>query len=257
MRLLVTLLAVLSLPLAARAADPVAEAGLSQDQLEDPFFGFLRAGHLPAHLVTPAMKALPPARRVALVKALGSAAREVFRSAAFRARWDEEVKANRPTPPAPARKPAELVAAQAAEFAATVAEMEKAMAQLPAEHQPEMRKAIDAMRSQRASAPAVPAELLAAAEQERVASETAEYQAALKRFPADPAVALRAQLERWLATTADVDFKAKTTAREGQRVFVEPRYEAKPSEWKLAYRAGREVTEAARAFAKGWLAELK
>ena len=33
-------------------------------------------------------------------------------------------------------------------------------------------------------------------------------------------------------------------------------YESKPGNWKLAYRAGREATGKARAFATAWLAEL-
>ena len=38
--------------------------------------------------------------------------------------------------------------------------------------------------------------------------------------------------------------------------FAETRYEMKPSEWKLCYRAGKAPVEAARAFAQGWLKEL-
>jgi hypothetical protein len=40
-------------------------------------------------------------------------------------------------------------------------------------------------------------------------------------------------------------------------VFADEKLEAKPAEWKLCFRAGKEATGAARAFAEGWLAELE
>ena len=51
----------------------------------------------------------------------------------------------------------------------------------------------------------------------------------------------------------DIDFNAKLNGT----TFVSPDYEAKSSNGKLAFRAGRETTERARAFAQRWLAELK
>jgi hypothetical protein len=39
-------------------------------------------------------------------------------------------------------------------------------------------------------------------------------------------------------------------------VFADPAVEAKPSEWKMCFRAGKPATEAARAFAQKWLNDL-
>jgi hypothetical protein len=39
----------------------------------------------------------------------------------------------------------------------------------------------------------------------------------------------------------------------GTMRFADPRFESKPDQWKLCYRAGREPVEAARAFAAEWL----
>lgn len=72
----------------------------------------------------------------------------------------------------------------------------------------------------------------------------------------DPNVQLKKRLEAFLATTADVDFAAKTVDRGGMKFFENAEYESKPSEWKMCYRAGKETTEALRAFAQGWLDEL-
>jgi hypothetical protein len=72
----------------------------------------------------------------------------------------------------------------------------------------------------------------------------------------DPDVQLAKRLEAFLAATEDVDFDAKTQG-EGIKRFVKDEYEAKAPEWKMCYRAGKETTEAIRAFARDWLAELK
>ena len=43
----------------------------------------------------------------------------------------------------------------------------------------------------------------------------------------------------------------------GKKRFVNPIYESKNQEWKQGFRAGKEATEMARAFAKQWLSELQ
>lgn len=72
----------------------------------------------------------------------------------------------------------------------------------------------------------------------------------------DPNVQLKRRLQAFLETTADVDFAAKTTGSGSMRRFADEAYESKPSEWKMCFRAGPEVTKAVRAFAEEWLAEL-
>lgn len=39
--------------------------------------------------------------------------------------------------------------------------------------------------------------------------------------------------------------------------FVNQSFESKRTEWKQWFRAGKDVTESARTFAKEWLSELK
>jgi len=39
-------------------------------------------------------------------------------------------------------------------------------------------------------------------------------------------------------------------------MFVNPLYERKQKEWKLAFRAGKPATDAMRAFAQKWITEL-
>lgn len=83
-----------------------------------------------------------------------------------------------------------------------------------------------------------------------------ESKAAANTLDKDPNVQLKKRLQAFLDTTADVDFQAKTTGLGSARRFASEEHESKPNEWKMCFRAGPEVTAAAREFAEQWLAEL-
>jgi hypothetical protein len=70
----------------------------------------------------------------------------------------------------------------------------------------------------------------------------------------DPNVTVRRRLQQFLDETAGIDYDAKTSG--SSHAFVDAGYEAKSPLWKMGFRAGREATEAARAFAKEWMEEL-
>ena len=74
-----------------------------------------------------------------------------------------------------------------------------------------------------------------------------------KQYPSDPDELIKKRLTDFLAISATVDFDEKLT---DARMFVNPDYEKKSGQWKMCYRAGKEVVEAARAEAQKWLDEL-
>jgi hypothetical protein len=78
-----------------------------------------------------------------------------------------------------------------------------------------------------------------------------------EKFPADPRVLIKKRIADFLSASAGVDYAAKLAARGDKMVFVRDDYEQKSPEWKVCFRAGKEATEAARAFAKAWLVELE
>jgi hypothetical protein len=78
-----------------------------------------------------------------------------------------------------------------------------------------------------------------------------------EEVPADPNVAIKKGLKKFLEESKDVDFSATTFMKDNRKIFTNQSYEAKPGQWKACYRAGREVSEAGRDFAKEWLAELE
>ena len=89
---------------------------------------------------------------------------------------------------------------------------------------------------------------------------TKQYQQELanwkRNFPEDPAPVIAKRLREFLAASADVDFAATLTPRNGKMVFENAAYENKSGQWKMCYRAGKEATTAARTAVQAWLKEL-
>jgi hypothetical protein len=78
-----------------------------------------------------------------------------------------------------------------------------------------------------------------------------------KTYPADPRALVAMRLRRFLDVTRDVDYGAAPVEKGTKRVFADPALEARPAEWKLAFRAGKPATDAARTFAQKWLNDLQ
>lgn len=67
---------------------------------------------------------------------------------------------------------------------------------------------------------------------------------------------LKERLTYFLGETKQMPWDAKLVEANGKKLFVNPTLEGKADWWKFCWRAGPEVTNAAREFATGWLAEL-
>jgi hypothetical protein len=65
------------------------------------------------------------------------------------------------------------------------------------------------------------------------------------------------RLRRFLDVSRDVVYDAQIVEKQGKKVFADPALEAKPSEWKMCFRAGKPATDAARTFAQRWLNDLQ
>ncbi len=75
-----------------------------------------------------------------------------------------------------------------------------------------------------------------------------------KNYPSDATEMVKKRLTEFLDISATVNFDAQLTAAKS---FVNPEYEKKGTAWKMCYRAGKEVVEAARIEAQKWLNELQ
>jgi hypothetical protein len=78
-----------------------------------------------------------------------------------------------------------------------------------------------------------------------------------KTYPANHMLFVKQRLVKFLEETKDIDFAAELFLKNGKKIFVNPVYERnKGSYWKMAFRAGKEVIEPARAFVTEWLKEI-
>jgi hypothetical protein len=100
------------------------------------------------------------------------------------------------------------------------------------------------------------------AEQVGVNKHDAEnYKMALKswetQYPEDSRQFVKARLQHYLSVAATVDFSAQLTEKYGRKRFVNPTYQARSNEWKMIYRAGKDVYEQAKPFVEQWIKEIQ
>ena len=77
------------------------------------------------------------------------------------------------------------------------------------------------------------------------------------RYPSNHLLFVKIRLQQFLDETGDIDFNAVLTEKNGKKFFVNPVYERKSNRWKMAFRAGKEVIEPARAFVQQWINEIE
>lgn len=73
----------------------------------------------------------------------------------------------------------------------------------------------------------------------------------------NPNVLIKKRLQTYLETVGSVDFTAKLVPYYGKQNFADPKYQSKPANWKLIYRAGKDVNDYAKPFVQQWVTELK
>ncbi|HWB28187.1 MAG TPA: hypothetical protein VG738_22095 [Chitinophagaceae bacterium] len=90
--------------------------------------------------------------------------------------------------------------------------------------------------------------------------DSLQYQKALKNwqtnYPADYKQLIKQRLQHYIDVAATVDFTAALRAEGNKMKFVNNAYEGKNNEWKMIYRSGKDINEAAISFGHLWLAEL-
>jgi hypothetical protein len=168
-----------------------------------------------------------------------------------------------PVKPIPPKTKEQIQHEKIAELDKTLAEGEKSMKTLPKDLIEPFNEVQQMLKDQKKDYENPDSELLAllvTSENYMHANAVTKYEQQLqqwqKDYPVDHQMIVRARLETFLQITAEIDFNAALKEEYRVRKFVNPAYEKKPAEWKMAYRAGRPAVDAARTFAKAWLAEL-
>jgi hypothetical protein len=247
----------------AWAADLWSRLGVTQAQAKTESVQAFVGGNVPFYLAAKAVMAAPPAARAALVVEGLTWVKSFVGSAEFKTAYATARQNLKPGAPASKGTPDQQVKAQIDEQRQNIEEAKKNLALLPPDARKDMEVTIKQLEGdlQRFStdpeAQALVKERAAAEDkntQDQYKARLAEWE---KDYPADGSVLVARRLQQFLDVSADVDYAAKLTKNPmGRMTFSDQRYEEKPSEWKLCYRAGRETVEATRAFAKTWLGEL-
>jgi hypothetical protein len=233
-------------PLAARVAvDSVISSGISNPGL-------------PAK----AFKLLPAAARAQMATAGVAWLKTYTASPEFTREYGQVRQAHKPAAPQFPGTPEDELKKADEEQARQAEESKKAIAVLPAEQRAQIEEAMKAAQALTAqmNTPEMRKVRLDGITADR-AARTKDYEEALagwtRDYPENPAPVIAKRLREFLAISADVDFAATLTSRNGKMVFENPSYEEKPAQGKMCYRAGKEATSAARAAVQSWLKELR
>lgn len=212
------------------------------------------------------LKDLPDNEKTAIVKLVGEFSKAYVSTSAFRQQYEQYREDMKPAPPEAPKKAADMKKEQKEQMLKSLAEMEKARDKAPADQKGMYNSTIEMFKTQlkemdnpdnQMYSPEMDTYMQQGYEQqmENYNRQVAEWE---KEYPADSKGMIKAWLQNFLDESSAVDFNAKTRVNQyGKKVFELSEYEEKSDLWKLCYRAGKETTQAGRAFAQAWLNELK
>jgi hypothetical protein len=257
---MITLLCVIALG-AAEAQDFLATLGISEGRAKEAVFDSFVADAVSIAGKPAAFIALSPQARVALVNFTLNLARAFVESDDFKRRYADHREANGPDPLPEEQTADQIFAKQRAGFENQVAEMRKLFDQITPEQRAtleagwaDMRRQLDEM--EKGERRKQIEGLLQQQRAEQIKQRDLAMQELDKTYPADPRALVAMRLRHFLDVTKDVAFDAKLEEKDRKTVFADATLEAKPAEWKMAFRAGKPATDAARTFAEKWLADL-
>jgi flagellar motility protein MotE (MotC chaperone) len=245
------------------AQGTLVDLGVTEANARREIVGSLTSGSVNVYAAAKAFRAASPAVRASLVKTAMGWAKTYTESAAFKADYEKQRQADTPTPPKFKGSIDDELAAQRAERKKSLDESKKNLEKMPANMRPQMEATIKQMEAQFAKMDADPQ--MVSMSRQGIEMQRANDQKAYeervvahdKRFPVDPRTLIARRLREFLDMSKDVDFNAKLVPAGSKQRFADARYEGKPAEWKLCYRAGTDAVAAARAAAQAWQAAIR
>ena len=241
--------------------DHIAALGITQTRAKEAIFDSFMANTLSLAGKAEVFKAASPQMRATMVTAIATMGKAFVESADFKQRYSDHREANGPDPLPPEQTVDQIYKKQRDDYEKQV----EGIRAMYDEITPEQRKTLEAgFVEMRAKFDEIEkegrADLEASLRSQRgplVAAHDAATKEFEKVFPSDPKLLVANRLRAFLEVSRDVNFNAQLTDKNGKKVFADPALEAKPAEWKMLFRAGKPATDAARAFAQKWLAELE
>ena len=247
---------------AVAAQDHLATLGITEGRAKEAVFDSFMSDAISIAGKPAVFTAMAPPARVALVNFALTLARTFVESDDFKRRYADHREANGPDPLPEGQTAADILAKQRAGFENQVAEMRKLFDEITPEQRATLEAGWKQMRDQLTAMETGDKRkeleaLLNAQRADHVRSRDQAIQAFEKTYPADPRALVAMRLRHFLDATSDLDFAAQLVERDKKKVFADVALEAKPAEWKMAFRAGKPATDAARAFAQRWLTDLQ
>jgi hypothetical protein len=238
------------------------QLGLSRQQADKDISASVMGGYLNYYNARN-FKNIALGDRAEIARELSAYAKLYLGSETFKKEYAQMRADARPEPPKAPKTREEIHKIESAKMKKSLADMEETMKKVDANMKKALQPTLEMMRKQVKEYEDPNSKTM----DMLVKGEEWEHQSAVKRheermkqwhtdFPENPNKIIKKRLEELLKVTADVDFKAELKEKYGKKVFVNPEYENKSTEWKQAFRAGKEATDAARAFAQQWLKEL-
>jgi hypothetical protein len=243
------------------AADVLSLLGITPEAAKQAVNTILNSGVYNPGLPAGAFKLMPAAARAEAVAAGVAWLKAYTASAEFKQQYAEIRETHKPSMPEFAGTPEEEIKKADEEQKQQAEESKKALSALPAAQRAQIEEAMKAAQAATAqmNTPEMRKMRLDAITAER-AGRTKQYDQEMviwkRDYPESAGPLIAKRLREFLAVSADVDFAAKLTSKNGKMIFENPSYEQKPGQWKMCFRAGKDATAAARAAAQAWLKEL-
>jgi hypothetical protein len=245
------------------AQSTLANFGLNANEIKPHLVDSFRGGYLPAYPNRKAYQAASTAARVAFVKDALTWVKTYTESPAFKADYDKKRADARPADAEAKGSTDDQYNKYLADQRKGLEEMKKQISQMSPDMQKQMQPVLEQMQAAVDKAAKDPntAAIMKGAIAQQSQHDSDQHKNELssydKDFPADPKQLIAKRLHDFLDETKDLDFNAKLEGSGGSMRFANPQFESKSDRWKLCFRAGKEPTMAARAFASDWLGQLE
>jgi len=244
-----------------RAADVLAQLGITLGAAKQAIDSVINSGVYNPGLPAAAFKLLPAAARGEAAAAGVAWLKAYTATPEFKQQYAQIRESHKPAPPEFAGTPDDEMKQADDEQKQQAEQSKKAIATLPADQRAQIEEAMKAAQAAMAQMNTpemrkMRLDAIVAGRAERTTQYEQELATWKRNYPESAGPVIAKRLREFLAVSADVDFAATLTPRNGKMVFANPAYEQKPGQWKMCYRAGKEATAAARAAAQAWLGEL-
>lgn len=244
------------------AQDHLATLGISEGRAKEAVFDSFMSDAISIAGKPAVFTAMSSTARVALVNFALTLARTFVDSDDFKRRYADHREANGPDPLPEGQTADDILAKQRAGFENQVAEMRKLFDEITPEQRATLEAGWKQMRDQLTAMETGDKRkelegILTEQRADQLRRRNLAMQAFEKTYPADPRGLVAMRLRHFLEATSDINFSAQLVDKDRKKVFADAALEAKPAEWKMAFRAGKQATDAARTFAERWLADLQ